>query len=127
MTDRELLERAAKAAGIAGDWVEPVACCAGGLMLPDTLGEVWNPLERDRDAFRLLCLLSMRIREYRSFEYRAVQFTAADGSIHEVEIDVPPEHDTPCTTAATRRAIVRAAAAIAMQPTKLANSSGIGS
>ncbi|MGL5117548.1 MAG: hypothetical protein ACRC7C_19725 [Beijerinckiaceae bacterium] len=62
MTDRELLEKAAKAAGIEGEWVEPIAYCAWGLMLPNTWCDVWNPLEWDRDALPLAVKLRMTVR-----------------------------------------------------------------
>lgn len=58
MTDRELLELAAKAAGIDGrikEWVN-----AG----PDFIrpeGDVWNPLEDDGDALRLAVKLRIQI------------------------------------------------------------------
>lgn len=58
MTDRELLELAAKAAGIDGrikEWVN-----AG----PDFIrpeGDVWNPLEDDGDALRLAVKLHIHI------------------------------------------------------------------
>ena len=117
MSDKELLEKAALAAGVALHWING---------LPKEITEHWsgnpeegpqerewdwNPLTDDGDTFRLLCQRSMRIVEDRGGAYRAVQFTvnpeADDESIHEIEIEWPH------TPAATRRAIVRAAAALA--------------
>lgn len=64
MTDRDLLEAAAKAAGIqgeyrtetlnvCGDWIEVTA-----IQLPDGDG-FWNPLEEDGDALRLAVQLNL--------------------------------------------------------------------
>lgn len=56
MTDRELLELAAKAAGISAQWDCPER---GMIMLAkngvDTC--TWNPLEDDGDALRLLAVM----------------------------------------------------------------------
>ncbi len=84
MTDRELLEAAAKAAGI-----DYYARAQSGGMLTDN-GE-WNPITDAGDALRLavkLDLLWRDIYDYEPFEYERDPY------------------------AATRRAIVRAAAAI---------------
>lgn len=106
--DRELLELAAKAAGMTGyihEWVD-----GPSFIVPGEDPVIWNPITDDGDALRLLCQRSMRIVEDHGGAYRAVQFTinpeADDESIHEIEIEWPQ------TSAATRRAIVRAAAAI---------------
>ena len=50
MTDRELLELAAKAAGTVVEFTNnrPVTFIDG-----DTVHQAWNPLEADGDAFRL--------------------------------------------------------------------------
>lgn len=108
MTDRELLDLAAKAAGIEVWWTENY----GGVFLRDRNSPViWNPLNDDGDALRLLCRLFLRITEERCGVYRAVQFTVhtdTDGAAeHEIEIKWPH------TAADTRRAIVQAAVAIA--------------
>lgn len=56
MTDRELLDLAAKAVGI--DWFdEPAAKSGRGLHLKS--GPFWNPLEDDGDALRLACKLAL--------------------------------------------------------------------
>ena len=98
MTDRELLELAAKAAGI--DWFdEPAAKSGRGLHLKS--GPFWNPLTDDGDAMRLAVKLnllnatrfadSITVRDIYGRQYEEVS------------------HDL---YAATRRAIVRAAAEI---------------
>lgn len=89
MTDRELLELAAKAAGI-----DVTAVVADGI--PHRFGGgYWNPLTDDGDALRLAVRLSL-LEEHPDFAYKL-----AEESGH--------PHDP---TAATRRAIVRAAAEI---------------
>ena len=96
MTDRELLEVAAKAAG--AKWIddEMFGC---GWALDDCW---WNPLTDDGDALRLAVKLEMYI--VTRFEKTNVSAPRLDGWI------VEPHHDNP--DAATRRAIVRAAAEI---------------
>lgn len=92
MGDRELLKRAAKAAG-NDDYdvnIDPV---------------FWNPLVDDRDAFRLA--VQMRF---------AVDINAGHtsiGGIQERQEDMVIEYHEGEPTAATRRAIVRAAASMA--------------
>ena len=91
MTDRELLELAAKAAGIAvsfdrarRDWG-------------------WNPLDDDGDALRLA--VKLRIDLLHAFDTRTAMAENTSG--------YAAEGQDPC--AATRRAIVRAAAEIGRQ------------
>ena len=92
MTDKELLELAAKAAGIKINWSTqgihkpPVAYADG-------CSTAWNPLTDDGDALRLAVKLDILID---------AAFASATEKI-EYEID---------QLAATRRAIVRAAAEI---------------
>lgn len=68
--DRELLELAAKAAGIAGEWVESYGCGdyyyqgnADGIYYEHASGgySVWNPLTDDGDALRLAIKLRINI------------------------------------------------------------------
>lgn len=93
MTDRELLELAAKAAGI--DWFdEPAAKQGRGLHLKS--GRFWNPIADDGDALKLG--LSIRVDRRSGFSW-------IKGFGGAVPHDVDPY-------AATRRAIVRAAAEI---------------
>ena len=102
MTDRELLELAAKAAGIELDdyFGEPVT----RRPFSDEY-ESWNPLTDDGDALRLAVKLNLSIDTNR--------FNLSAGWCEELaavdDIEEPHVGD-PC--AATRRAIVRAAAEI---------------
>lgn len=52
MTDRELLEAAAKAAGLGGAWDWPRGAKAPTLYRVDG-GRAWDPLHDDGDALRL--------------------------------------------------------------------------
>ena len=93
MNDRELLEKAAKAAGMEASYVGPQ-----GLYTHATDCKVWNPLTDDGDALRLAVKLRMCVSPY---EYVTNQ---------QVFIEIDDATDDPY--AATRRAIVRAAAEI---------------
>ena len=95
MTDRELLELAAKAAGY---WAAEFNCPAN---LPHNN---WNPLTDDGDALRLAVKLEMSADFFD--DVIVVGYTAGDVFEQVTE--------TPLTDpfAATRRAIVRAAAEI---------------
>jgi hypothetical protein len=100
VSDRELLELAAKAAG-------PTIYDAGGVYMRELArGYVtgWNPLKDDGDALRL----AVRLRIDIHLDGNLVEVVAAAGGrdIHET---VPYFDDD---EAATRRAIVRAAAEI---------------
>jgi hypothetical protein len=105
LSDRELLELAAKAAGYTCDFL---AWGSGVVNVYDAAGKhaVWNPLTDDGDALRLAVKLAIAI--YPPEE----QGRSATAN--------PPGHDAPWINepagtdhyAATRRAIVRAAAAI---------------
>lgn len=105
MTDaeeRELLELAARAAGIERG-AERIDC---GISTTEADGRHrhlprWNPLESDGDALRLAVDLRMIVRFY-----EGSIIVDCDG----VSIE---EHDLACRHAATRRAITRAAAEIA--------------
>lgn len=94
--DRELLELAAKAAGIPGEW--------DGIGI-GILNATWNPLTDDGDALRLAVRLSMKVYPGEAYAWDA---TTADYRISGCC------DDDECIDpyAATRRAIVRAAAAI---------------
>jgi hypothetical protein len=101
--DRELLELAAKAAGLTGEWGEDISefCDFSDLFLVDEYP--WDPLEDDADALQLAVKLGINVRH---FPESAHPFVVAYG--------VPSEYgceelygDDPL--AATRRAIVRAA------------------
>jgi len=99
MTDREMLEFAAKAAGIES---------GGGLFWCPATGNAWNPIADDGDALRLM--VSIGIRDYFGLEVQkhCVQATCFEPWEHcEYE-----EYKNQDPIAATRRAIVRAAAEI---------------
>lgn len=110
MTDRELIELAATAAGIVHEgWCSDTDLRCG-LFIPmghrtDALRPLWNPLANDGDAFRLALRLPLDICRTDA-EYAAV-CVWVDHRGYFIE---EPHNGDPC--AATRRAIVRAAAEI---------------
>lgn len=106
MTDRELLELAAKVYGgsltlcRSGVWVESYN--DGGNARP------WNPLTDDGDALRLAVTLGLDINPYPATqEVAAVKWSANSEVKHKI---FEKWNDDP--QKATRRVIVRAAAAI---------------
>jgi hypothetical protein len=109
MTDRELLELAAKAAGLvnpryqlSNGWAQT------GILHDENSGRdthLWNPLADDGDALRLAVKLGMEVTAAPLHAY-ACRFGTPRGR----EVDVPHDRSDPC--AAVRRAIVRAAAEI---------------
>ena len=122
MTDRELLELAAKAAGIEVEWRE---WTTGRIAEFQTIkytkhegfwgnGVCWNPLTDDGQALRL----AVKLR---------IDLVVAEDHIAAANYDFDKEKFLfaskcegyrPCPYAATRRAIVRAAAEIAKQISK---------
>lgn len=110
MTDRELLELAAKAAGFDGfisEWVH-----GPDWVIPGDDPITWNPLTDDGDALRLAVKLRMCMDTYMDPSSRfdtderctlVVLPFPSDYSAGEWHVDSDPY-------AATRRAIVRAAA-----------------
>lgn len=105
-SDRELLEMAAKAAGIVGVWHDRGQCihvtdCAG-------MSDIWwRPLDDDGDALRLAVKLKIDfyVGEDDGEAIYAGYFTRGSTSQRfAIERN--------CSDSATRRAIVRAAAAI---------------
>ena len=99
MTDKELLELAAKAAGISGSWFEDCNHMIREFVFDRRFGiktktGLWNPLTDDGDALRLAVKLNLL--------YGKV-FARSVAEYHEDGDDI---------YAATRRAIVRAAAQI---------------
>ena len=119
MTDRELLELAAKAAEI-GTLVWGDVWNVGGDLIdctdmpyirsgqPDEGDVYWNPLEDDGDALRLAVKLGMLIDDIERV-YMAGHIVATAGpSMAAYEPRDPDPY------AATRRAIVRAAAQISL-------------
>lgn len=107
MTDRELLEKAAKAAGIKGHFENNGA--EAGLFLHDPsnphIWKRWHPLRDDGDALRLAVKLELRLATHCNQEQAYAQ------SIHHPGVSLEDWNGDPY--AATRRAIVRAAAALA--------------
>jgi hypothetical protein len=91
MTDKELLELAAKAAGIEIEWYAPNLEVWDFSQVPD-----WNPLTDDGAALRLAVKLRVSVH--------------VDENMTDVEACTEAHLSDPC--AATRRAIVRAAAEI---------------
>ncbi len=105
MNDRELLELAAKAAGY-GD----IRCfsygCMDGALIRDNNGELsisWNPLTDDGDALRLAVKLRLSMRD----GFNGTIETGNEKSGRPIWEEYEPD-----PYAATRRAIVRAAAEI---------------
>ena len=111
MTDQELLERAARAAGIEVELYTGDGPFNGKLRRrvipeppePGSKWKVWNPLDDDGDAFRLAQRLSLNVAFKDGYGGGASQ---AENEIECIEVDklIP--------LSATRRAIVRAAAAL---------------
>jgi len=100
MTDRELLELAAKAAGIKiSQWSNAQA----GGFLPGGRGDFWNPLTDDGDALRLAVKLGLMLDDVtKGYMSGHIVAVSDGGTCYEPR---EPDH-----YAATRRAIVRAAA-----------------
>ena len=129
MTDRELLELAAKAAGI--DWI-PASSDVGkqgelkfGLWLniqhepTEATRRRFNPLNDDGDALRLAVdlrmLVDIRYRSPGAIRYNSVTYWVDPLLGQVIEFG---DMET-CLRAATRRAIVRAAAELAKQEVKV--------
>jgi hypothetical protein len=97
MNDKELLELAAKAAGIELTWSNPYVSVGDFARVPN-----WNPLTDDGDALRLAVKLRLELgfpKEYCVWSF----------GTNGVVCTEDPSNDP---YAATRRAIVRAAAEI---------------
>ena len=109
MTDRELLELAAKAAGIK------LGCLYGELVntTTPTINPVyWNPLTDDGDALRLLvsCRLETTwLSQWGRRSISAIRTRDIHGDWNHIDVDYTDSLDP---YAATRRAIVIAAAEI---------------
>lgn len=100
LTDRELLERAAKAVGLETKWDQPRGSKTGWLRV--RVGDrwpVWTPLDDDGEALRLAGNLHMEF----SFRPSYVMVTGEYGPNSE-------SYDKQGKMAAARRAIVRTAA-----------------
>lgn len=102
MTDRELLEMAAKAVGISGEYHE----MGEGMRVETKPGhDWWNPLTDDGDALRLAVALKLEVMFFLGFGevHSANCVMDGDNKIEPLGVD---DYE------AVRRAIVRAAAAI---------------
>jgi hypothetical protein len=121
VNDRELLELAAKAAGIENlGWAAMSDAMQAITGVPERRG-LWNPLTDDGDALRLAVKLGIAVCPYPIYSPKKHSVVARRLSPAPADDDentfVGPElvepfgsSDSPC--AATRRAIVRAAAEI---------------
>ena len=115
MTDRELLELAAKAAGIYEEcevqWCDEGLWCYGM-----GKGELWSPINDDGDALRLAVTLSIAITPYPIYSHPKHSVIAKQyrkgGLLREANPTEVVELHREDAGAATRRAIVRAAAEI---------------
>jgi hypothetical protein len=111
MTDRELLELAAKAAGIVLLWHERWGCWYDHSKRNEGKDFVeWNPLTDDGDALRLAVKCGIDILIQPTIENDGMGNTTAYPSLEENTRVCETHNDDPY--AATRRAIVRAAAEI---------------
>lgn len=107
MTDRELLEFAALAAGVECDAKGPFTSVSrydlyNGI---HTVDLPWNPLTDDGDAFRLAVNLDMKVKSFPA----GARVSYQNHILDICEVEVLTEIDK---YAATRKAIVRAAAEI---------------
>lgn len=105
MQDKELLELAAKAAGIDAQW----DCPERGMVVISANGcdtDSWNPLASDGDALRLAVKLQIIVGKYDDY-------ANAGGIGNDVDVTVWA-HEEADPYAATRRAIVRTAAEIGL-------------
>ena len=111
MTDRELLEAAAKAAGLTiihwnetGPRIQFEGC---------KTGYFWNPLTDDGDALRLAVKLGMTVNIENDIETTCATAGWSNGRMLPDGVAAELHDDDPY--AATRKAIVRAAAEIGRQ------------
>jgi hypothetical protein len=108
MTDRELLEAAAKAAGMVFT-IEPQNSDYGRSdwndYIPHANGDPWNPLTDDGDALRLAVKLKIDLLHDEPENNEAFVMAGSWDHVEGVDGEVS-------RLSATRRAIVRAAAAM---------------
>jgi hypothetical protein len=112
MTDRELLELAAKAAGIeVGDYLAPneIPGYEWGMVLG--IKQVWNPLDDDGEALRLFCVLPWMCIETSDLAVTVRERGNPDepSRVYLMWTEWLDKHNGDLA-AATRRAITRAAA-----------------
>ena len=106
MNDRELLEAAAKAAGIKGWWSDDRDYPSVPVSNNGRVERWWNPLTDDGDALRLAVKLSIDIELMQGM---VIVSNYATSDVSTVCVDWEKSGDP---YAATRRAIVRAAASL---------------
>ena len=108
MTDRELIEAAAKASSFDITWIEVDEWF--WVLTDDGDSHPWNPLTDDGDALRLAVKLGMSVCPGPD-TVQVAKLNSRGWLVAAYErIDVPDPY------AATRRAIVRAAAALGDEP-----------
>jgi hypothetical protein len=111
VSDRELLELAAKAAGIGGGWEWPRGAKAA-TFYRDASGKAWNPLTDGDDALRLALTLNLTIRVLEKCVFVETNPETLLGQSQYSALEMYVNGDK---YAATCRAIVCVAAAIAEQ------------
>ena len=121
MGDRELLELVASLVGLElAAWDDKAECMHYQFRSPLTNGHFWNPLADDGDALRLAVALGVAVVPYPIYakpkhsviakQYNQSAYLRGEGQDVNIET-IQVYGDDP--SAATRRAIVLAAAAIA--------------
>jgi len=124
MTDREMLELAARAAGIKGKVINAEGLGAW-IPMPGASSAVWNPLDDDGDALRLAVKLGLHITQYPIYDepkHSAIAKKSArllDDTCVDTCVGIEVYDSDPY--AATRRAITRAAAEIGRQMEEASN------
>ena len=111
MSDRELLVLAAKAASQPGGWIENEY--EGWFFWQKPGGGEWNPITDDGDALRLAVKLRLRLNREISFGEDIVEAFGLEDDNLSCHCSTESIKGDPY--AATRRAIVRAAAEIGRQ------------
>lgn len=106
LRDRELLEMAAKAAGLTLYEHVPGLIVTGSPETKDVDYERWNPLDNDGDALRLAVKLGMSISIDMTYGWTRIS------EYEDTESIVTVTHDEAGDLAATRRAIAEYAAII---------------
>ena len=107
MTDKELLELAAKAIGLPEcGWMGPAF-----MYVKDNQFTDWNPLTDDGDALRLAVKLNLAVTPYPIYNNPKHSVLAQLKNLDDSRFEVMEMHGTD-PYAATRRAITRAAAEI---------------
>ena len=109
MTDRELLESAARAAGYAVQVFGPDGHAYGVWHPGSACTPTWDPFNNDGDALRLAVALGLTVHHYLETQEVGVRLPYCDD-------DIAGEFYNADPFAATRRAIVRGAAAMADTP-----------